>query len=124
MSGSCDHETRLARLARDRLQELLAAGSFSVERSDRDRYGRTLATIRVDGRDVTNIMVGEGLVHIWRGRKAGAASHRNDGCTGSSIAGPVVAQSAACYLALAAAASSPHPRVRASRHPSLPGWSG
>ncbi|PAP96113.1 thermonuclease family protein [Mesorhizobium wenxiniae] len=35
----------------------------------KDRYGRTLATIEVDGRDVGDILIGEGLARPWTGKR-------------------------------------------------------
>lgn len=69
IQGSCARESALARNARDLLQELLSGRSITIERSGLDRYGRTLATIRANGRDVGDIMIGESLAHVWRGRK-------------------------------------------------------
>ena len=38
-------------------------------RQGADRYGRTLAAIRVEGHDVGDILVGEGLARTWAGRR-------------------------------------------------------
>lgn len=35
----------------------------------KDRYGRTLATIEVNGRDVGKIMIAEGLARPWTGKR-------------------------------------------------------
>lgn len=69
MNGACDAERRLARLTRDRLAELLAGGEVEIERNGRDRYGRTLATVRVNGEDVGDRLVAEGYARVWRGRR-------------------------------------------------------
>lgn len=69
MNGSCERERRMAIRARDELRRSLDGRSFTIERNGQDRYGRTLATIRVGGRDVADGLIGKGLAHKWRGRK-------------------------------------------------------
>lgn len=65
--AKCDAEHRLAMVAKRRLQDLLSSGRIEVHvggpESGRkvDRYNRTLATITVDGQDVGDILVAEGL---------------------------------------------------------------
>jgi len=74
--AQCDAERRLALVAKRRLQSLLDSGRIVITRGDpkdgrqRDRYGRTLATISVDGRDVGDILVEEGLARQWAGRRS------------------------------------------------------
>lgn len=74
--AKCDAERRLALVAKRRLQSLLGSGHIDIARGDpvdgrqRDRYGRTLATITVDGRDVGDILVDEGLARQWTGHRA------------------------------------------------------
>ncbi|ODT68424.1 MAG: hypothetical protein ABS75_20560 [Pelagibacterium sp. SCN 63-23] len=58
-------EVELAHRASARLLELLNSGPFTVEAHDTDRYGRTLATIRIGGRDVGDILIEEGLARRW-----------------------------------------------------------
>ncbi|MBS9720142.1 thermonuclease family protein [Tianweitania sp. BSSL-BM11] len=71
----CDAERRLAAVAKARLAKLLASGKITLHRGDpqdgrlKDRHGRTLATITVDGRDVGDILVEEGLARPWSGRR-------------------------------------------------------
>lgn len=69
MNGACDAERRLARITRDRLADLLAGGNVEIERNGRDRYGRTLATVRVNGVDVGERLVEEGYARVWSGRR-------------------------------------------------------
>ena len=69
MNGSCDRERRMAVQARDELRRALDRKPFTIERNGTDRYGRTLATIRVGGEDVGRHLIGRGLAHEWRGRK-------------------------------------------------------
>ncbi len=67
MTNICggDAEVRLAHRASNRLVELLNRGSVSIERHGADRYGRTLAVIRVEGQNVGDILVAEGLARYW-----------------------------------------------------------
>ena len=58
-------EKELAALASARLRELLNANAWTIERSGMDRHGRTLATIRIGGRDVGEWLVEERLARWW-----------------------------------------------------------
>lgn len=58
-------EVALAHQASARLQQLLNGNPFTVETGDEDRYGRVLATIRIGGRDVGDILIAEGLARRW-----------------------------------------------------------
>ncbi|HTN63653.1 MAG TPA: thermonuclease family protein [Devosia sp.] len=58
-------EVALAKRASDRLLQLLDGNSFAVETAGTDRYGRTLATLRIGGRDVGDILIEEGLARRW-----------------------------------------------------------
>ena len=58
-------EVALAHRASARLLELLNANAFTVHTAGKDRYGRTLATIRIAGRDVGDILIEEGLARRW-----------------------------------------------------------
>lgn len=60
-----DREKALAAQASARLMELLNTNTWTVERSGVDRYGRTLATIRIGGRDVGEWLVEERLARWW-----------------------------------------------------------
>jgi micrococcal nuclease len=54
--AKCEAERRLAVLAKHRLEQLLGSGSVDIRRNAHpdppDRYGRTLARVLVDGKDV------------------------------------------------------------------------
>ena len=71
----CDAELRLGHVAKRRLQELLGRGEIVILRGDpkdgrkKDRYGRTLATITIDGMDVGEILISEDLARPWEGRR-------------------------------------------------------
>lgn len=60
-----DQEKELAALASVRLMELLNTNTWTVERSGADRYGRTIATIRIGGRDIGEWLVEERLARRW-----------------------------------------------------------
>jgi hypothetical protein len=49
--AKCASEADGALRARDRLDRLVRAGPVTLERTGTDRYGRTLAHVRVDGED-------------------------------------------------------------------------
>ncbi|OHV73358.1 thermonuclease family protein [Ensifer sp. LCM 4579] len=72
--AKCDAEKRLAELARKRLEELLA-GDIEIVPGDpgtgrtKDRHGRTLATIKSGGADIGELMIAEGLVRPWEGKR-------------------------------------------------------
>lgn len=58
-------EVALAHRANARLLELLNSNPFTLETGRKDRYGRVLATIRIGGRDVGDILIDEGLARRW-----------------------------------------------------------
>ncbi len=67
----------MAEKAKGRLRELLAVGEITLQRQGLDRYGRTLANIRVGGLlDVGEVLRQEGLAlscspgkEAWEARK-------------------------------------------------------
>lgn len=69
--AGCPAEDRAAAAAGAALAALIGrAGRVDVDRSGRvDRYGRTIARIRVDGRDVGELMVEGRHARVWRGRR-------------------------------------------------------
>ena len=62
-------EVALAHRASDRLVELLNDGmakeAVSITAHGTDRYGRTLVVVTVDGVDVGDILIAEGLARRW-----------------------------------------------------------
>ena len=58
-------EVALAHQASARLLQLLNGNAFTVETHGTDRYDRTLATIRIGGTDVGDILIAEGLARSW-----------------------------------------------------------
>ncbi|WP_375567577.1 thermonuclease family protein [Oceaniradius stylonematis] len=69
MEGRCVFETDLALQAKIRLAQILEGRRVEILRQGTDRYGRTLAAVRVEGQDVGDILVGEGLARTWTGRR-------------------------------------------------------
>lgn len=60
----CDF--RVGTQSRDQLREFLSSGKVTIERTGRDRYGRTLAHIYVNDRDAGEHLVRRGLARPWR----------------------------------------------------------
>ncbi|WP_246018322.1 thermonuclease family protein [Pelagibacterium montanilacus] len=60
-----EREVELAGQASARLMELMNANAWTIERSGTDQYGRTLATIAIDGREVGEWLVEERLARWW-----------------------------------------------------------
>ncbi len=66
----CEAEHRLGIVAARRLEELVKTGHAVIQESGkRDRYGRSLSKLYIDGRDVADIMVSEGLARPYNGGK-------------------------------------------------------
>jgi micrococcal nuclease len=71
----CPHEAELALAAKFRLTELIDRSTQIVitprgDGPDRDRFDRLLRDVSVDGTDVGDILVAEGLAKVWKGRKS------------------------------------------------------
>lgn len=71
--AQCDAERRLGLVAKKRLEELLLAGEIEITRGDgkrmTDKYGRTLAVLSVEGDDIGEELIGEGLARPWKGKR-------------------------------------------------------
>jgi len=73
--AGCADELDLAIAAKQRLHELLKSGRIALRRGDpvdgrvKDRYGRTLGLITVDGVDVGETLIREGYARRWTGRR-------------------------------------------------------
>ncbi len=68
----CASEAALAARAKDFTAARVAAGPVELARDmrrPRDRYGRTLARVRVDGQDLGEALVAAGLARAWDGRR-------------------------------------------------------
>ncbi|WP_459663630.1 thermonuclease family protein [Novosphingobium sp. 11B] len=60
----CD--AQLGRDSRDALRTFLGSGNAKIQRTGTDRYGRTLATVYVNGRDAGQYLIARGLAKPWR----------------------------------------------------------
>lgn len=68
--AACLAERMLARLATQRLRDLVTSGEpIVLERDSVDRFGRTLAVVRVGDRDAAEVLIDEGYGRPWRGRQ-------------------------------------------------------
>lgn len=67
--ANCDREQRAAIEARDFLARAVRGNNVRIERNGLDVYGRTLARVYVDGRDIASVMLASGLARPYvRGR--------------------------------------------------------
>lgn len=69
----CSYERDLGNRATKRLRELTRQGDVRLIPAgdrDRDRFGRFLRRVQVDGQDVGGILIREGLAQPWAGRRA------------------------------------------------------
>lgn len=65
----CDAERNLAELAKEKLTEIVVGQPFDIERHGKDRFGRTLAYIRVSGADVGEMLIRARVAVKWEGRR-------------------------------------------------------
>lgn len=72
--AGCDAEKRLAVLAKKRVKDLIGDGSsVTLVRGDgkrmKDRHGRTLARVLVNGADIGDTLITDGLARPWEGKR-------------------------------------------------------
>lgn len=65
INGACQKEIDYAQAARDRLEDLLRGKTVNVKPVATDRYGRTLAEVRVEDIDVGEVILKDGLARRW-----------------------------------------------------------
>ena len=65
-NSRCERELDLGLKAKQGLRQLLDEGSIELDRDGKDRYGRTLALVFVDGRDIGAAMIREGFALPYR----------------------------------------------------------
>jgi endonuclease YncB( thermonuclease family) len=90
--AQCDAERRLGELTKHRLEALLRSGQVALHPdppTKRDKYGRLLVHLLVDGEDAACVLIREGYARPWRGR-------REDWCTDLSLAQQDDAEPEAC----------------------------
>lgn len=70
-SARCAAERRLGETARRRVRDHLAAArALRVEPTGRtDDYGRIVARVVIDGRDLGTMLIAEGVARTWQGRR-------------------------------------------------------
>lgn len=64
-TAKCQLELFRAEAARDRLKALLKDREPEIQQTGTDKYGRPVAIVRVDGKDVGAILVREGHAKPW-----------------------------------------------------------
>lgn len=65
----CAEELAHGALATDRLRQLVKRGAVSITRHGRDKYNRPLIRLDIDGQDVADTMIREGLAVAYHGGK-------------------------------------------------------
>jgi micrococcal nuclease len=68
----CQREQALGDRATERLSQLLAGNDFELlplGKRDRDRYGRKLRMVMIDGKSAGERLVEEGLARKWTGKR-------------------------------------------------------
>lgn len=66
LHGQCPDEERLARRAKARLEALVREGAFVVLNPGRCGYGRRCGSMILNGKDVGDILISEGLAEPYR----------------------------------------------------------
>lgn len=65
--AECESEALAAERAKQALIGEIARGNVALHRQGTDRYGRTLARVTVDGRDVADTLIAQGLARPYAG---------------------------------------------------------
>ena len=70
INGRCPEEKALAKAAKRRLEELLSLGKPELTwRRVKEKYGRGLAKVKINGSDVGTILIEEGFARPYAGGK-------------------------------------------------------
>jgi len=67
--AECDAERQLAEVAKQKMTDLVAGQQLQIDRHDKDRFGRTLAYVRVSGADVGELLIRAHVAVRWEGRQ-------------------------------------------------------
>ena len=66
----CQAERDLGNRATQQARTLISSGNVELRSTGRiDRYGRTIALVLIDGRDLGETLIAGGLARPWRGRR-------------------------------------------------------
>lgn len=66
----CSGEAQLGERAKYALQDILNSNDFSVQRTGTDRYGRTLAELKIASTTAGQMLIDRALAKRWEGSKA------------------------------------------------------
>ena len=69
IDGQCIEEIQRANWAKNRLADIMNESRVEIVRSGKDKYGRTLARVSVNGVDAGDTLIAEGLARVWTGRR-------------------------------------------------------
>lgn len=69
IDGQCIEEIQRANWAKNRLADIMNESRVEIVRSGKDKYGRTLARVNVNGVDAGSTLIAEGLARVWTGRR-------------------------------------------------------
>lgn len=69
IDGQCIEEIRWADQAKFRLVDIMNGRRIEIARTGKDKYGRTLARVSVNGIDAGGTLIAEGLARPWEGRR-------------------------------------------------------
>lgn len=69
LKSACAAERDLAQRARHLLHGHLENGGYKIHRDGKDRYGRTLAIVTINGRSVGYMLVAVGVARTWSGKR-------------------------------------------------------
>jgi endonuclease YncB( thermonuclease family) len=67
--AQCPEELAIGLKAKVRMEELIASGTARLMEHRLDKYGRTLAVLMIDGKDVAETMIEAGLARPYHGER-------------------------------------------------------